>query len=242
MLVAILAAVASCSAGLPPPPTLTDFFPLGEGAAWTWRVTLEEVDYEERWIAREVETDGPGQGRTFRVGWLQRFPSGGENEFAPWFDDLDHYIVSANGSRVAHHRWATDLTAHPVPGWRLDLEEDEASWLLRADAKPGEPIKTRRKHSRGTVDRVVYTLLARDATVTVPAGTFEDCLHIRIEEWTSRDTAGPFAGHQVVEWWFAPHVGPVKRKTDRGADDEPPRDRTERVLLDYRLPAEKRAD
>ena len=33
---------------------------------------------------------------------------------------------------------------------------------------------------------------------------------------------------------LAPQVGPVKRKTDRNADKDSTRDRSERVLLDYR--------
>ncbi len=200
---------------------MAEFFPLSEGAAWTWAVSLDGAAYEERWTARAVETEGPGQGRTFILGWEQRFPFRGEDDFTPHLESVDHYIVSLDGSRLAHHVEITDLTAYPVPGWRQDLEEDEASWLLRADAKPGVPIE---------IERVVYTLLALDATVTVPAGTFRHCLHIRIEKRTTRETAGPFAGSTAAEWWFAPHIGPVKRFhiTEK------------RVLLDYVLPGDSR--
>jgi hypothetical protein len=45
-----------------------------------------------------------------------------------------------------------------------------------------------------------------DASVTVPDGTFEDVLHIRI-------TMEEVVGQMVTDYWFAPGVGNVKSET-----------------------------
>ena len=63
----------ACSSERTPPLVMADYFPLRDGACWTFRVNLGGVSYEERWTANDVETAGPGRGRTFVVCWEQRF-------------------------------------------------------------------------------------------------------------------------------------------------------------------------
>ena len=46
-----------------------------------------------------------------------------------------------------------------------------------------------------------YALLSRDACITVPAGTFGSCMHIRAYEDDSTD---------ISEFWYAPDIGQVK--------------------------------
>jgi hypothetical protein len=48
-------------------------------------------------------------------------------------------------------------------------------------------------------------LFARGVTLTVPAGTFENCVHLKFD-----------AESEISEMWFAPDVGPVQAKAVAG--------------------------
>ena len=69
----------------------------------------------------------------------------------------------------------------------------------------------------GILINVKYNVISRNTAVTVPAGTFENCLHIRtVEEVAGYDPenelhTGLFKDISVREYWYAENVGMVKK-------------------------------
>jgi len=195
---------------------VADYLPLQEGATWTYRVTLGDATYLERWRCREIGTGDAGTARTFIVGWEQQFPGSENAGFHAHFDDVDHYIVSADGSYVAKRTCPTDLSAYPVPGWKAELENDEISWILRSDTGPDGKIENREQINEAGDERIgSYIILDMDERVIVPAGAFDHCLHVQSEVRLAErnpGSNGPFPEDRVVEAWYAPRVGLVKRR------------------------------
>lgn len=69
----------------------------------------------------------------------------------------------------------------------------------------------------GTLINVNHEVISRNATVSTPAGTFENCLHIRtMEEVANCDAANEshkklMEAMSVCEYWYAENVGMVKK-------------------------------
>ena len=81
---------------------------------------------------------------------------------------------------------------------------DQENMLLYANAKPGDVFPTKTVYGEGETvsDTVFYR--ADDVLVTVPAGTFADCTHIR------KESEGWYFKKHVVDFYFKECVGLIK--------------------------------
>jgi hypothetical protein len=90
------------------------------------------------------------------------------------------------------------------------------AWVMRADGYE-ETLSYNRveRDAEGTVTANGarshdYTIEAHDDTVTVPAGTFEDCLRVRRSR-VRTGNAAPVEGDEDL-FWFCPNVGKVREQ------------------------------
>ena len=65
-------------------------------------------------------------------------------------------------------------------------------------------------NSDGSEGRRGIWIVDKDMTVTVPAGTFDDCIMCQVTESANNGDTG---SNIVYSYWFAPHVGMVKMTT-----------------------------
>lgn len=78
----------------------------------------------------------------------------------------------------------------------------------------------------GILINVKYNVISRNTAVTMPAGTFENCLHIRtVEEIADYDPenelhAGVHKDMSVREYWYAENVGMIKQMYSYPNDPE----------------------
>ena len=72
----------------------------------------------------------------------------------------------------------------------------------------GYHFETNSFRSKQTPVRLRYEVLSMHARAEVPAGIFEDCLHIRYTEKTDRESLLEFCG--VHDFFYAPNVGLVQ--------------------------------
>ncbi len=75
----------------------------------------------------------------------------------------------------------------------------------------------------------VYGESREKTTLTVPAGTFEDCIHVNLRFTTSVPSIDP----DSINFWIAPDVGPVKY-ISYTPDDEPNTTKTS-LLKNYTI-------
>jgi hypothetical protein len=219
-LAALLCLAAGACGGEAPPEAEEDYYPLTPGSSWeylhsrggwTETVTIEEVD-DEPDMFEQVQTGDPD----------------GESSSSIFVVDGDDVL------RIAEDVFLNDELQYSVtydPGFLrfsaawIDEEtgSDETREYERVETEAGMDPKDPQPRAH------VYTVESVSETVTVPAGTFRNCLRIHRE----RDLDNPDVmdvtdqGEQEKLFWFAPGVGKVREENVMSGSTE--------VLLDYEI-------
>jgi len=200
-----LAAAACClvaACGGEPP---RGYFPLDEGLAWDYRVTTT-TPYKRSENTLQIENLGERRvgGELYHVR-----KSGTGNHY--YLQQLDEGIVRAAKRTVIEKR------PRPAESGRFVLKEPlqpGTRWTYRVKpyllARPF-PVETPLK--RAFDYDMQWQILADGETVEVPAGRFEQCLHIRGEARLEIARSLSVARDEIVfrtDEWYAPGVGLVK--------------------------------
>lgn len=195
-----LVAAVGCGQSDPPADAEAEasgFYPLVDGATWTYLHTLSDSSqWSEVVTLTETTHDG-----------------------APAFRLED--TADLSGESTVSVLTRVDTTAHRVhkevfagqqtlilvdydPGFpRFDdawldfeagAEETRVYTRTEYDAQGNNPYEDEREHE--------YTIVSLSETVTVAAGTFEDCVHVRRQRL--------FGDLQVKQYWFCEDIGKVK--------------------------------
>ena len=197
--------LASCSQG----PQGDSYFPLTVGSNWTYLVTADidgHVSESKQWdrIDRVIDTDKG----TVVVRRSEASKGLG----------LEYWIKTEPGfiKRIAQRSDADDqakLDPNPITVLKLPIAKND-TWLV-----PSQPFVIAAKTNLGGEDMKMpkvmlnTTVEANDEVVTVPAGTFKDC--VRIEGSGSMelyvDSVSGFKSLPIVHReWFCKGVGLVK--------------------------------
>jgi hypothetical protein len=179
------------------------YFPLVSGAEYNYKGTFEGKVYPK-----------PVAVRTHDLGAVKGY----------YFVDFDEkgetsQIVGTNCFGLGSYRYADGKLLTDKAFWTRDLEKIDpkgAQTLLAFPLKAG--AKTIVKDG----DKVLSLTVVGPETVKVPAGTFEDCVKVTVEElWPKRGVRYEGAV------WLARDVGIVKRQYATGRIDE---------LVSYKIP------
>jgi len=160
-------------------PTADDYFPLGDGYSWSYAATFNGQSYPETRVSVAIEVDGapvyvflPAEDLSDDTAMV----------FSGSFG-LGAYRREGGGVETANAMWREEVAG---------LSPSSFQHMLTLPPQVGEvaPFDT------PSVDRSGGIIVQGYETVTVPAGTFEDCLRIELGE-------DSYA-------WLAPGVGLVK--------------------------------
>lgn len=187
-------------------PVGADYYPLEDGAEWAYRhtggstpwtevVTLRAIDQGGQPAFEMRDTPGPSGVRSVQV------------------------LVRQNGltTRVHSEELTNDVTSAVIeydPGF---ARFDDA-WLAMA---PGTSLTLDyRRVERDAAGALVtdemrshrYDMLAMGESVTVPAGTFNNCMNVRRQRMNGPGST-PMPG-DIETFWFCPDVGKVKEVED----------------------------
>jgi hypothetical protein len=252
--IALVIGLGACSAGEPAKPEAAKsaeatklgepapvdrYFPLTKRSRWTYRVQelRKNFDYVNR-----VRVFGPKFFESLKkdvVEVEESYSSTGngvflleEQEPIVYFREdgyLNRVFLTQQGGKLVPASGSGDSRFLPetiVPG--SSWESDSQAFRVGTDLG----FKVAHRHS----------ISIDPKSVTVPAGTFEDCL--RIDTFS---THGPGSGREPNEEltfyysdWYAPGVGLVK--TQQWDDAEHAKERTRIELLDYKVEASSDSD
>jgi hypothetical protein len=232
-------AEATAEVKLGEPAPVDKYFPLTKRSRWTYRVQelRKNFDYVNR-----VRVFGPKFFESLKkdvVEVEESYSSTGngvflleEQEPIVYFREggyLNRVFLTQQGGKLVPASGSGDSRFLPetiVPGSSWDSD----SQAFRVGTELG--FKVAHRHS----------ISIDPKAVTVPAGTFEDCL--RIDTFS---THGPGSGREPNEEltfyysdWYAPGVGLVK--TQQWDDAEHAKERTRIELLDYKVEASTDSD
>ncbi|MGH7803591.1 MAG: TapB family protein, partial [Candidatus Binatia bacterium] len=234
----VLAACATRQAAAPDAPAVAEpapverYFPLTKRSRWTYRVQelRKNFDYVNR-----VRVFGPKFFESMKkevVEVEESYSSTGngvflleEQEPIVYFREngyLNRVFLTQQGGKLVPASGSGDSRFLPeiiVPGSTWDSD----SQAFRVGTDLGFKVAHR------------HTIALEEQSITVPAGTFEDCL--RIDTFS---THGPGSGRLPDEEltfyysdWYAPGVGLVR--TQQWDDAEHAKERTRIELVDYKV-------
>lgn len=209
--------LAGCGSEIPP----DDYFPLQEGVTWTYQVTEDLTDYQ---IEREFSITNMGPADL-----------GGDYENEPVYlrrtsDGTDYYLLSDDSGiyRVAKRTLIefdpryepAEVRVFPNPG-DIDLGR---VWSANTRAYALHSVASFAVDDPGDKDiEMEYEISSIDASVTVPAGTFDKCIEVTGTAIFPL-YADPRLGYQDVfltqKEWYAPGVGLVKLTREEPLDLE----------------------
>lgn len=188
----------------------TDLFPLGEGMTWRYATTTTNQQGTTRDVHEVVSLGG----RTIDGArqYVRRTASGTDY----------HFMVDDEGVWRVGKRLIVELEQQPDVPRRMVLPRDPqvgAQWqntthpyVLRRLVHDGVDMR------RAYVVPMNYTVEEIDATVSVPAGEFTDCVRVLGQAELQMYVDGPTGMRSiplVTEEWYAPGVGLVKlRRTE----------------------------
>lgn len=196
---ALLFALAGCGSGE------RSYYPFEAGRWWYYEVTADtqgEIRHERGYVTN-LRVNGDTLIQRHHPSHLQQVRRGAAG--------ISHLVEDR---RQALHE-ALQVPAAPVPGTRWTIESElrliESRTFAAEDRILGRRLPL----------ELTGTVVATDATVDVPAGTFRDCLHVR---YTGSRNHAVDRGTLLVdiavthELWYAPGVGLV-RATRRETSD-----------------------
>ncbi len=207
---AACAVIAAC--GNEPP---RGYFPLDAGLVWHYQVTTT-TPYKRDQSDFRIESLGERR----LDGELRHVRKTGAGNYY-YLQQLDEGIV-----RVARR---SVIEKHP-------RRDDSGRFVLKNPLRPGTrwsyrvrpyllarpfPVETRLK--RAFDYEMNWQILAADETVEVPAGRFEQCLHVRGEARLEIARSLSIARDKVVfrtDEWYAPGVGLVQLKHEEIIDSD----------------------
>lgn len=183
----------------PPPPLEGDYYPLVDGATWTYRHEDDlGVVWDEIVLMREVDYQG-----------MTAYEAE-DNEDANMESTIA--VLVRDGTRT--HRVHKDVSLVGLPigsvdydpgfmrfdeGWQDVQDGTSVDWSYDRTAYDPDGVMVGVVESR----LMIFTVESTSTEVTVPAGTF-DCVQVRRERL---DTG------EVKRYWFAKGVGKVRHET-----------------------------
>jgi hypothetical protein len=201
--------VAGATAGSPaePVPTATaDYYPLVDGAGWVYRhtggtapwteqVNMRAVDYLGAPAFEVSDTPGPSGIRSVQT-WLRE----GGLTTRVHSDELQNDVLSASidydpGFARFDTAWLAMAAGDSFMLSYQRTEHDGAGVLVSDE---------QRSHR--------YDMLATGVSVSVPAGSFEQCVQVKRQRMQPPGTS-PSPG-DIETSWFCPDVGKVKEIED----------------------------
>jgi hypothetical protein len=205
-------------------PGADSYFPMVPGATWVYllRSSLGDVRVEVKAVG---EMSLPqGRGEVFVMEERTRGASFGFVEVAP----VGYLVREAYVARLA------GIDYDDSGGLRL-LGQDEPTWMLPLDPKPGHAWTQRNRifqtpESGGAELGWSGEVKPRTA-VTVPAGHFKDVVEI---EMTYRDASEGIEPTILYHDFYARGVGLLKSISQDPSGD--PSNRIEQVLLEFHVP------
>ena len=166
-----------------------EYFPLGMGTYWTYQTT----DKNGNWITQRTIDDWEFIGLQFTVYfnefhdgvWQNRMWISKTSDSLIWWGFEDQYskFIASNG---------LTYVKEPVQVGTVEGGTTTGTLTLKQDSS-----KINNVNFQG-----IYTIDAIE-TITVPAGTFENCIKIHEQEITPDGKADFYV-------WYAPNIGPVK--------------------------------
>ena len=200
-LVPAACALAAACGGEPP----RGYFPLDEGLAWDYRVV--------------TKTPGKRTENTLHIENLGERRVGGELHHVRKTGTGNYYDLQQLDDGIVRTAKRTVIEKHPRPA-------ESGRFVLKKPLRPGTrwsyrvkpyllarpfPVETPLK--RAFDYEMQWRILAAGETVEVPAGRFEQCLHVRGEARLDIARSLSVARDKVVfmtDEWYAPGVGLVK--------------------------------
>lgn len=183
---------------------------LGGTAPWDETVTMEATEFEGQPAILMKDTPGPSGTRSESVLTRQEGGVFRVNKLTFLGATPEERAVYTPGFVRFHGRWVVEGTGHTETLGYARMEYHGVGGQLLRDGT--------REHA--------YTVVATHQQVVVPAGTFEDCVHIR--RMRVRDAEDPTAEEDDKDYWFCPGVGKVLELT--------PTERTREELLECDIP------
>jgi hypothetical protein len=191
LLLIVLSSVA-CGPKKPLAPTSTEYFPLAEGARWTYRGSFQGRESIETRHAVPTEIAG-------RAGWLflleEDLDASVAETLSPMFG-LGAYRRTASGIETADLMWRSDLKA---------LTDEAFQPMLQLPPVVGAQVVP----DTNLVDRSGGWTVAGYENITVPAGSFRECARVELGS-DSRAWLCPGVG--LVKWVFV--TGRVEELTE----------------------------
>ena len=176
-----------------------DYYPLEEGYTWTYQDAGSEK-------FRTVENFAPRKMDDQRV-VPQKITSG---------ESVSFLFAGRDRDGIYEYAFQDAGDAEPSP-------REEREWILKGPLKKdaaweGETSLTLLMEN--IPYRISYTVESLEETVTVPAGTFENCLKVRGRAVVKRERGvlGTLKVEVVHDRWFAPGTGLVKSLRKESGD------------------------
>ncbi len=183
-----------------------EYFPLQEGAYWRYQMNYKTMD--GRWDTFFAYENYPSLSNDEQTIHVRKTIDGREY----------HYTTDDEGIKVENYEINEGMerriesNQHYVFKYPLEVGQ---TWNDKSYSqvliKTGPPQKTVFRITANLPVNV--TVEADNETVTVPAGTFENCIKISLKGSGFHD-AGNYVGHTIVSIdelrWYAPGVGLVK--------------------------------
>ncbi len=196
--------LASCSEK----PVGSEYFPLNEGMSWTYSLKTEYSNKEES-LEKELTITNLGKEKFGKKTYYVRRTSSGIDYYHN-FDETGLYrealrtLVESKPRLDRANRYVLKLPLAIGTEWR---EISRPLLMLRV-----YPYRVR--VGKDAQVPLIYRIESLSETVTVPAGTFENCIKVvangtfnTYTDAVSGDTEIPIK----VEEWYAPGVGLVKQ-------------------------------
>lgn len=182
------------------------YFPLQEGLSWNYRVTTEYLDENES-HQTQLEISSLGQQRFGEHQYYVRRTSSGID----YYINVDEQGVYRSGLRTlvelkprldAEKRFVLKYPLEPGTNW---LEFSKPMILLN--------VFPTRQRITGINFPMSYSIESTSESVTVPAGTFANCIKVVGQGVAEMYTDGVNGFNEIpilVEEWYAPDVGLIK--------------------------------
>lgn len=217
--------LAGCGGGSGPASDEQDYFPLVEGAHWSYRLSSQLGALQVEVTARGQQAL-PGGRLAFVMDERNLGPSLGFAEVAP----VAYVLEGGYVARIQAIGYDSD-------GRLRELGQSQPTWILPLDPSPGQSWG--QDHSLFDTPEGGGALMGWNGDVvertslTVPAGTFEDVIEVDIAYYDDRT---PGVSPKIVyRDYYARGVGLVKSVTEDPSGD--PSHTIEQVLVSYDFPA-----